>query len=295
MLQKRLVELGCDEVFGEVAAKASSILAIEVNESQVYRCCQNVAEAIGDDIVLEPSKPLAEIEGKADESVYAMVDGSMMFMDEGWKEVKVGRVFKATQVADSEELKWKMGVSNYVAKRGEHQIFTSQFEKLLPPDSPCQKVFVTDGATWIHTWIKERYKGAAHILDFFHACEKMGEVAPSEAWFDEQKATLRLKGGVALVIEKVEQLVKENVKDADKLLTYLTNNRDRMDYAYYREQGWMIGSGPIESAHRTVLQVRMKRSGQRWANHGCDNLIKLRLIMKNNQQEVIRKVLKTAA
>lgn len=295
MLQKRLVELGCDEVFEGGAEKASSILAIEVNESQLYRCCQNVAEAIADDIVVEPSKPLAEIEQKADESVYAMVDGSMMFMDEGWKEVKVGRVFKAPQVVDSEKLKWEMGVSNYVAKRGEYQLFTAQFEKLLPPDSHCQKIFVTDGATWIQNWVKESYKGAIHILDFFHVCEKLGEVAPNKTWFDQQKATLRLSGGAALVKKSVEQLVKEHVKDADKVLTYLENNQERMDYAYYREQGWMIGSGPIESAHRTVLQVRMKRSGQRWANHGCDNMIKLRLIMKNNQQEEIRKVLKTAA
>ncbi len=295
LLQKRLVELGCDEVFGEVSEKASSILAIEVNESQVYRCCQNVAEAIADDVVIQPSKPLAEIEEKADESVYAMVDGSMMFMDEGWKEVKVGRVFKATQVVDSEDYKWNMGESNYVAKRGEYQLFTAQFEKLLPPDSLCQKIFVTDGATWIQNWIKERYPGAIHILDFFHVCEKLGEVSPNKAWLDEQKATLRLTGGAVLVKKRVEQLVKEQVKDADKVITYLENNQERMDYAYYREQGWMIGSGPIESAHRTVLQVRMKRSGQRWANHGCDNMIKLRLIMKNSQQEEIRKVLKPAA
>jgi hypothetical protein len=295
LLQKRLVELGCDEVFGEVSEKVSSILGIEVNTSQAYRCCQNVAEAIDDALVIAPSKPLAEIEGKADESVYAMVDGSMIIMYEGWKEVKVGRVFKASQVSDNEELKWEMGVSNYVAKRGEYHHFTSQFEKLLPPQSLCQKVFVTDGATWIHTWIKERYPAAVHILDFFHACEKLSEVSPTKAWFEEQKSSLRLKGGAELVIEKVQQLVKDNVKGAEKLLIYLTNNKERMNYAYYREKGWMIGSGPIEAAHRTVLQVRMKRSGQRWANQGCDNLIKLRIVMKNNHQDLIRKVLKTAA
>jgi hypothetical protein len=48
-------------------------------------------------------------------------------------------------------------------------------------------------------------------------------------------------------------------------------------------------------ACRTVRQVRMKRSGQRWVNQGCDNLIKLRIIMKNNRQELIRNVLKTTA
>jgi hypothetical protein len=37
-----------------------------------------------------------------------------------------------------------------------------------------------------------------------------------------------------------------------------------MDYRRYRHNGWLIGSGPIEAAHRTVVQQRLKLSGQRW-------------------------------
>ncbi len=59
-------------------------------------------------------------------------------------------------------------------------------------------------------------------------------------------------------------------------------------YRYYREQGWMIGSGAMESTHRTLLQVRMKRSGQRWANDSCANMIILRLSCKNHQSDIIR-------
>jgi len=65
-----------------------------------------------------------------------------------------------------------------------------------------------------------------------------------------------------------------NEEDINQLLGYLENHKHQMNYQYYRQQGWMIGSGAIESAHRTLLQVRMKRSGQRWANDGCDNVIK---------------------
>jgi hypothetical protein len=83
--------------------------------------------------------------------------------------------------------------------------------------------------------------------------------------------------------------------DVEKLVTYLENHKGQMNYKYYREQGWMIGSGPIESAHRTVLQVRMKRSGIRWANKGCDNMIKLRVAFKNGQRNVIKQVFKLAA
>ncbi|MEO8764779.1 MAG: hypothetical protein ABI416_10850 [Ginsengibacter sp.] len=36
----------------------------------------------------------------------------------------------------------------------------------------------------------------------------------------------------------------------------------------------IIGSGAIESAHRTVIQKRMKLSGQRWSKCGAQNILK---------------------
>jgi len=89
-----------------------------------------------------------EIQDDADEQVYGMVDGSFLPMDGGWKEIKVGRVFTAT-ATNSVATKWDMGQSEYVAQRGHYENFTEKFETLLPPDSPCKKVFVTDEACWI--------------------------------------------------------------------------------------------------------------------------------------------------
>ena len=38
-----------------------------------------------------------------------------------------------------------------------------------------------------------------------------------------------------------------------------------MQYSRFRELGLPVGSGLVESAHRHVLQARMKRAGQRWS------------------------------
>lgn len=38
-----------------------------------------------------------------------------------------------------------------------------------------------------------------------------------------------------------------------------------MKYRLYRDDRLPIGSGAVESAHRHVLQTRMKRAGQHWA------------------------------
>lgn len=39
-----------------------------------------------------------------------------------------------------------------------------------------------------------------------------------------------------------------------KAIDYYIEHDDRMQYKTYRDQGLMIGSGPIEAAHRSVIQ-----------------------------------------
>jgi hypothetical protein len=57
-----------------------------------------------------------------------------------------------------------------------------------------------------------------------------------------------------------------------------------MKYSQYRNIGCgIIGSGAIESAHRTVVQKRMKLPGQRWAIRGAGNMLRLRIFAKNKQ------------
>jgi hypothetical protein len=109
----------------------------------------------------------------------------------------------------------------------------------------------------------------------------------------KQKEAL-LNNRVEAVIGEVKTL-QGNEEDINQLIGYLENHKHQMNYQYYRQQGWMIGSGAIESAHRTLLQARMKRSGQRWANEGCDSMIQLRVTYKNGRRDLVRKLLKKAA
>jgi hypothetical protein len=61
-----------------------------------------------------------------------------------------------------------------------------------------------------------------------------------------------------------------------------------MDYCKYTKLGaGIIGSGAIESAHRTVVQKRMKLSGQRWSFSGAQNMLNLRVTSMNNRWDKI--------
>ena len=94
------------------------------------------------------------------------------------------------------------------------------------------------------------------------------------------------------VIENINATSSQTA-NKDKLINYYQNNKDRMDYKKYRSLGCgIIGSGSIESAHRTVIQKRMKLSGQHWSKTGAKNMLRLRVISMNKQWHKVIDLLK---
>ena len=61
-------------------------------------------------------------------------------------------------------------------------------------------------------------------------------------------------------------------------LTYFENQVHRMDYPSYVAKGWQIGSGPVESACKTVVSQRLKCAGMRWGEEGSEGVCQLRAL-----------------
>ena len=147
-----------------------------------------------------------------------------------------------------------------------------------------------DGATWIREWIADHYPLATSIVDFYHATEYLYEFVENvfsdssqkKQWCERQKELL-LDSDVETVIDNIHSISsKENVKK--KIINYYQNNKERMKYKQYKTIGCgIIGSGAIESAHRTVIQKRMKQAGQRWSYNGATNMLRLRIFSMNKQ------------
>jgi hypothetical protein len=72
------------------------------------------------------------------------------------------------------------------------------------------------------------------------------------------------------------------------LPTYYENIIKRMQYKAYKANGWLIGRGPMGSAHRTVIRQRMKPSGQRWKLHGAQQIVNLRVAEKSGQWNKVK-------
>ncbi|MBI2731205.1 MAG: hypothetical protein HYX40_10700, partial [Sphingobacteriales bacterium] len=114
-----------------------------------------------------------------------------------------------------------------------------------------------------------------------------------QLWTQQQKELL-LESKTTEVIENIIRLSGPKNKAAEKLIAYYRSNLHRMGYKKYLQIGnGLIGSGAIESAHRTVIQKRMKQSGQRWSTGGARNMLNLRVVRKNKQWNKIIALTKT--
>lgn len=109
---------------------------------------------------------------------------------------------------------------------------------------------------------------------------------------ERQKNLLR-ESKVSAVMKTIRKLAPDK-PEARKVLDYYQANQNRMDYKNYLHIGCgIIGSGAIESAHRTIVQKRLKLSGQRWTKSGAQNMLNLRVTHMNGQWNKVVNLVKT--
>ena len=70
-----------------------------------------------------------------------------------------------------------------------------------------------------------------------------------------------------------------------EVLNYFRNNLHRMDYPQYLANGWMIGSGAVESACKTVVGQRLKQAGMRWREYGTDSMCHVRALFRSEASQ----------
>ena len=237
---------------------------------------------------------------------YVMADGAMyLTREEKWKEAKLGRVFSDKN--HIEEISKNRGIicqSKYVAHLGSHKEFLGKLEYYLDPLK--ELVIIADGAKWIWNWADLFYENAVQILDFYHAKEHLCEFAldfftdeqQRSKWIDEMTELLS-DDQIEKVISELKVLplsIKKNANSKKKqLINYYETNKKRMYYKTFKNKGYLIGSGPVESDNRHVMQQRLKLSGQRWTLNGFQQVTNLRVAHKSNDWNKVVDIINKAA
>lgn len=299
-LEKRVLDFGVNEPFAEAASRFEVHYEHRISPNQVRQAVKRLGEqleATTEDLL--QLELFAEEEKAGDEDpLYILNDGSMVSMQSGdWREVKLGVVFRRKNAPrpTKRHPRGRMGPARYVAVLGDQDAFFSSLKSALDAegaDKAKKVVWIADGARGNWTLAGACTPRAIQVLDFHHAIENgmkcartlLGEESP---WLEMWQATLKaqlLAGRVEDVIDQLMDVMEEVDDDAlcalNALVGYFRENAERMRYDRYLEEGLMIGSGVVESAHRHVIQKRMKLAGQHWGETTGRRMARIRAAYK---------------
>jgi hypothetical protein len=66
---------------------------------------------------------------------------------------------------------------------------------------------------------------------------------------------------------------------------YMDNRPGQFDYQAALLRGLPLGSGKIESAHRYIIQTRLKLAGAWWKEENAASMLALRVVRANQEWE----------
>ena len=134
---------------------------------------------------------------------------------------------------------------------------------------------------------------ADNCVDFHHATSYLRLAARAaypqsfkgrEEWLDQRCHQLKHDRGAAqAILTELESLASRELNEAareglDKATTYFRNQQERMDYARRTKANLPIGSGVTEAACKTLVKMRLCRSGAKWREQGAAVVLSLRTL-----------------
>jgi hypothetical protein len=130
-------------------------------------------------------------------------------------------------------------------------------------------------------------------VDWCHVCEYLPPIA--EAAFGKEtpayynwlaQARTQLWDGQIEALIHDCQLCSSTpaaAKAVHDAVSCFTNNQKRMDYAHFRQLGYFIGSGTVESAGKQIATLRIKQAEARWTESDAISTAKARATWLSGQ------------
>lgn len=206
--------------------------------------------------------------------------------NEEWKDIRLGFV----RPISDESKKWFVGglksypelmqeLFNLALGRG-----MSEFTK---------PVATADGGIGIYEEADRQFHNLQFILDYYHFGGHLHETAEAmclgkdsvKKWVDNKK-TLAWDGKIQELKESLEvDYEQTGVDRLRRLIGYVERFSDSLSYKKYKELGYPIGSGEVESSHRYITQKRLKIAGACWHKSNINPMLALRILKANEWWE----------
>ncbi len=239
--------------------------------------------------------------GQRSGRLYASIDGAMAPLQGEWRELKTIAWYQVETVKEYQPRRHhgsRVGEQSSLQTQAISYHSSFQDSEQFGPfawatgwqreaDLHEQLVFVCDGAQWIWKLVERYFPGAVQIVDWYHASQYLSPIAEAaweqnspagQSWLEQARSRL-WQGQIADLIRDCRAVARKHHRAraaVQRAATYFSHNEKRMDYARFRAEGYLIGSGTIESGCKQIVSLRLKRAGARWTEDGAVHTAKAR-------------------
>jgi len=195
-----------------------------------------------------------------------------------WRDVRLGFVRPLDETSKT-----------FVGKMDSYQDVVSQMHSaaVLTGMTPETKIIgVADGGNGLSEELKRQFPSMQFILDKSHLKDHLYETAEAiginqkdrPGWVKPRVRAIS-DGNVQAVLKELEEENDKNPNERLKrLIGYINRFYDALDYDNFKSKGYPIGSGEIESAHKSIPQKRLKIPGASWHPDSIDPMLALRIL-----------------
>jgi hypothetical protein len=297
-LQSALYDFGVEDSFRLAAYRLGVHYGFTLSAERIRSTTLKVAKGVADQ--LDAREAVRTLPSKGAEAIVAQCDGSMVRMvatgsggdkrkqrNLDWKEARLcAASAKGSAMIHYEGL---IGDVHETGKAWSHAVYRAGWgiDTFVQP--------MGDGAFWIEEQARTCFPGHAFVLDLYHVCEYLDGASERCAhrekpkrWLQRQKNKL-LKGRkdqlIAELAAKSEPAtLPDELAHVRTAHRYLAAREHQLDYPQAQKRGLPVGTGMIESAHKQIIQKRLKGPGMAWLSHNADALIKARAHRANDIQ-----------
>lgn len=289
-LEQVVLDLGLHGPFEEAAERFAVHHHGTISENLVRR----VIDRVGREATAQPdlAARLRPRAATVPATLVVQIDGSMLPTrgPDPWREAKVGLIARRDHMVANKG-RGLITEARFLARVGDLGGFKQALADALALEraEECARIVVVgDGAPWVWAVADDLCPTALQVLDYPHAVQHAATAA--EVLFPPATGLGALFVAAIerrLLAGEIEALLRDleactfGTRGRDRLalrdlLRYYRTHRNRMRYDRFRAWDLPCGSGAVESAHRHVLQKRMKLAGQHWAPDRADRLAQLR-------------------
>jgi hypothetical protein len=297
-LQRTITDFGADVPFAQVREKIREHYGIHIANGAAATITEGHANRMTDTDMTPEVRPTKDAL-----TLIAQIDGSMIpIVQTGksddsapqdrrktrnvfWKEGKMSMIRRADEVTPLFAV--TLGDAGAAGAAGADLLrlaLAAGFNKRSPVHG------LGDGAIWIEDQMERQFGSQCkYHVDFFPVCDYLAAAkvcaANDPGWMERQKDCLKTDQLPAVLSALAPFLEPETLASEEAQVRgcyrYLNNRPGQFEYHAAIDAGLPIVSGEVESAHRYVIQKRLKLPGAWWKPENAQAMLNLRITRAN--------------